>query len=216
MMSITHTPHNFSSPTLHDAKRWRGLRVGLFGGSFNPPHKGHLHIARVAQIQFKLDFVWWLVTPKNPLKDAEHAKKFYKRYDAVEKMLAPHPHHIPTLLESELQTSYTYETVALLKDKFSQTEFLWICGMDNAHIFHKWDRWRELLHLVPITFIARPPAPDLVQNSPIRRYNQVPHYYAANSQKDSLKKPGIYWIKGIKMLDISSTQIRKNTFESDT
>ena len=81
--------------------------------------------------------------------------------------------------------------------------------MDNALIFHKWDHWQDLLENMPITFIARPPAGNLVKNCPIRMYNH-PQYYQAFGRKTDLKKPGIYWLQGTKMLDISSTNIRNN------
>ena len=200
----------FAYPKLNDGQRWRGKRVGLFGGSFNPPHAGHLHIARMAQVQFGLDFVWWIVTPQNPLKSQADLAAYNKRFGAVEDMLANHPRQLPTHIESHIKTQYTFDTVCALRENFSQTDFLWICGMDNAHIFHKWDRWRELLEVIPITFIARPPAQGLVRQCPVRQMSHIPQYSAAKGRQTDLKSRGIYWIQGIKMLDISSTQIRKN------
>ena len=202
--------HNFAPPTLKDGQRWRGLRVGLLGGSFNPPHEGHLHIARVARAKFGLDFVWWIVTPQNPLKDRLNMRPYPERYHNVEEMLQPYPYQIPTHLEAELGTQYTYETVLELKKGFPQTDFLWICGMDNAHIFHKWDRWQQILEMVPITFIARPPAAGLVKGCPLRQLNNIAHYHKTFGRKTNLTSPGIYWLEGNKMLDISSTEIRKN------
>lgn len=201
---------SLSPPTLHDASRWRGLRIGLLGGSFNPPHEGHLHIARVAQAKFGLDFVWWIITPQNPLKDVKEMRPYEERYAQVEKMLKPYSVQMPTHLEAELGTQYTYETVLEMRYYFPHTDFIWICGMDNAHIFHKWDRWQDLLDIIPVTFIARPPAKDLVKGCPVRQYELIPQKSSTSGRKTNLKKPGIYWLQGVKMLDISSTEIREN------
>ena len=207
-MKIEH--HSFTPPSLQEAQRWRGLRIGLLGGSFNPPHEGHLHIARVARAKFGLDFVWWIVTPQNPLKGRKDMAPYEWRYNDVEKMLENKPYQMPTHLESELGTHYTYQTVSAFKQNFPQTDFLWICGMDNAHIFHKWDKWQRILEMIPITFIARPPATHLVRGCPIRLLRNISHYHKAFGRKTDLKSPAIYWLEGNKMMDISSSQIRKN------
>jgi len=96
-----------------------------------------------------------------------------------------------------MNTRYTFETVRALLKSYSKTEFTFICGMDNALIFHKWERWRELSKLIPIVFIARPPAGSLIQNCPARM----------------LKSPNISFFQTTKMLDISSTKIR-NSFKN--
>ncbi len=194
-------------PTLTDSQRWAGLRIGLLGGSFNPPHEGHLHIAKLALASFGLDFVWWIVTPQNPLKDRAGIAPYEQRYAQVEDITADDPRLMPTHLEHWLGTAYTYETVCALRHRYPKTEFLWICGMDNAAIFHHWDRWQDLVQAVPITFIARPPAPLLVKNCPVRMLD-VPQSYAPKGRKTALSSPSITWIRGAKMVDISSTQIR--------
>jgi nicotinate-nucleotide adenylyltransferase len=199
---------SFTPPTLKDPQRWRGMRVGLLGGSFNPPHKGHLHIARLAKAKFGLDVVWWIVTPQNPLKDKKDMKAYEWRHADVVKMLHRHPCQIPTHLEAEMGSEYTFETVVELRRHFPHTDFIWICGMDNAHIFHKWERWQEILELMPITFIARPPATGLVQKSPVRLIQDIPQYHRTWGRKTDLKSPGIYWLQGSKMINISSTEIR--------
>ena len=205
-MHVIKTP--LSPPTLREKHRWDGLRIGLLGGSFNPPHAGHLHIARLAQAKFGLDFVWWVVTPQNPLKENSDIRPYDKRFRAVEDMLKQHPRQMPTHIESELATTYTYQTVESLRYHFPYTDFIWICGMDNALIFHKWDQWQYMLSLIPICFIARPPAGQLVKGCALRQYRKIPHYYSTMGRRTDLKKKGIYWLKANKMLDISSTSIR--------
>jgi nicotinate-nucleotide adenylyltransferase len=202
--------NKLSPPSLKDPHRWRGLRVGLFGGSFNPPHAGHVHVARLAQIKFDLDFVWWIVSPQNPLKSSQHTRPYAERYNHVEKMLSQYPRQMPTHIESQLGTGYTYETISGIKQHFPHTDFVWICGMDNAHIFHKWEKWQDIVKKTPVAFIARPPATDLVKSCPLRMMHQIDHKYIAKGLHTDLKKPAIYWLSGNKMLDISSTKIRKN------
>ena len=209
-MNMKTDHHNFTPPTLKDAHRWNGMRIGLLGGSFNPPHEGHMHIARMARAKFGLDFVWWIVTPQNPLKKRTGMAPYAERYANVENMLRGFPRQMATHLEADLGTNYTYQTIRGLKKAFPKTDFLFICGMDNAHIFHKWDKWQRILEMIPITFIARPPATNLVKGCPIRLLDNISHWHGAFGRKTNLKQPGIYWLEGNKMLDISSTEIRKN------
>jgi nicotinate-nucleotide adenylyltransferase len=181
-------------PTLEDTQRWQGLRIGLLGGSFNPAHKGHLHIALLALEHYRLDYIWWLVTPQNPLKDTLDMAPYDERFASAEKIIADHPQMMVAHLERDLGTTYTYETVKGLLKAFPKTDFTFICGMDNALIFHKWDRWQDLLDLIPITFIDRPGAVDVVDDSPLKKINH----------------PNLLWLHGKEMMDISSTQIRKS------
>jgi len=198
----------FTSPHLSDGARWRGMRIGLLGGSFNPPHAGHVHIARLAMAKFNLDFVWWIVTPQNPLKSPDMMAPYAERFAAVEHITARHPRMMATHLESLMGTRYTYQTVRALKRRFPCTEFIWICGMDNALIFHKWDRWEELLDAVSIVFIARPPVSSLVRNCPVRMKRKKNARNPKNKGKRGISSPRVFWMKGTRMLDISSTGIR--------
>lgn len=195
-------------PHLHAPQRWSGMRIGLLGGSFNPPHAGHYHIAKTALITYNLDFIWWVVTPQNPLKETKNMMPYDKRFRLVEDMLTPHPRMMATHLESDLGSRYTYKTVQGIQKHFSKTEFLWICGMDNAHIFHKWDRWKDILADIPIVFIARPPADSQVRNSPVRMFSDQQKTPESRTNI-SLKPPKTYWLNGSKLINISSTRIRK-------
>lgn len=189
MRKATLTPPNFK-----DSSRWAGRRIGLLGGSFNPAHAGHLHIARLALAKMDLDFVWWMVTPQNPLKDKKGMAPYEARFASVEDLIGGHPAMMATHLEKKIHGKYTYDTVKALIRAYPKTDFTFICGMDNAMIFHRWDRWRELADLIPIVFIARPPAGELVRNCPIRMLNH----------------PNIRWLTATKMMDISSTKIRNS------
>lgn len=201
-------------PRLGDAERWRGKRIGLLGGSFNPPHNGHMHIAKIAKARFGLDAIWWLVTPHNPLKDKNIIAPYDERFAAVGRITAHDPAQMATHLERDLGGAYTYETVRGLREAFPDTEFLWICGMDNALIFHKWERWRELLGLVPITFIARPAALGLIKSCPLRKA-AVPHHFVTRGRATDLSAPSVFWLASTRMVDLSSTKIRsKNKYLS--
>lgn len=186
--------NQFSPPTLKDGNRWAGMKIGLLGGSFNPAHEGHKHIAELAIEHYGLDVIWWLVTPQNPLKDTTDMAAYDERHTSAVKIIGDHPRMLATHLERDLGTTYTYETVQGLLKAFPKTEFTFICGMDNALIFHKWDRWQELLDLIPITFIDRPGAIDIVDGAPLKK----------------IKHPNLLWLHGEEMMDISSTQIRKS------
>jgi nicotinate-nucleotide adenylyltransferase len=190
------------------------MRVGLLGGSFNPAHEGHLHIAKLAMAKFGLDFVWWLITPQNPLKDKKGMAPYDERYASVESIINGHPRMMATGLEAQLNTQYTYDTVVALKEAYPKTEFLFICGMDNALIFHKWDRWQELTQTVPIVFVARPPAGMLIRNCPVRMLDNQGG--PIKGRKTDLKIPRIYWLQTTKMVDISSTEIRNSRSNSIT
>jgi nicotinate-nucleotide adenylyltransferase len=187
--------HILTPPQLREGFRWNGLKIGLLGGSFNPAHPGHLHIARLAIAKYRLDFVWWLVTPQNPLKDRKGMAPYVLRYASAEDIIGGHPRMMATHLERGLGTTFTYETVRRLVKQFPRTHFMFICGMDNALIFHRWDRWRALAKLIPILFIARPPASMLIRNCPVRM----------------LGSPNIHFLQTTKMLDISSTKIRNES-----
>lgn len=170
------------------------MKIGLLGGSFNPAHNGHRHIARMAMAEYNLDFIWWLVTPQNPLKDKAGMAAYDERVLSVKNIVAGHPRMMVTHLEKKLGTTFTYETIKALLNAYPKTEFTFICGMDNALIFHKWEEWDALARMVRIVFMARPPAGSLVRNCPVRM----------------LKSPNVSFFQTTKMLDISSTKIRNS------
>src|SRR5688572_19519709 len=103
----------FALPHLHDGPRWKGLRVGLLGGSFNPPHEGHVHISLAALKGLELDAVWWLVTPQNPVK-AEQPLPLEERV-RLSRELVRHPKILVSDIEKDLDTQLTYHTIRKLK-----------------------------------------------------------------------------------------------------
>ena len=201
-----------SNPHLFESSRWQGLRVGLLGGSFSPPHEGHLHISLAAMKGLKLDAVWWLVTPKNPLKN-ELSLPFEERMK-LSRSFIDHPKILITSLEKDLGTYLTYNSICKLKKYFSKTEFVWISGMDNVHTFHKWYNWRKLLEEICMVHLTRSPARFLVQNCPLRMYGKQKHIFINRAGYVPLEPCTSYWMLQKKMLDISSTQIRNKIDEN--
>lgn len=202
-MTTTAPPH------LLDGKRWHGKRVGLLGGSFNPPHIGHVHISRIALHTLKLDWIWWLVTPQNPLKSADELLPLKERV-RKSKELIKDPRILVTDIEKEMGVNRSYDTIKLLKQHFPQTDFAWLMGMDNAINFHKWGRWRDILDEVATVQIARPPACSLAINCPLKLISGQNHHYPQKSIKADLSAKNSYWIMQKHMLDISSTKIRNS------
>jgi nicotinate-nucleotide adenylyltransferase len=133
----------------------RPRRVGLFGGSFNPAHGGHLHISLLALRLLDLDEVWWLVSPQNPLKSERGMAPFERRLAGAAEM-ARHPRVKATDLEARLGTRYTADTVIELKRRFPATRFVWLMGADNLIQIARWARWTEIFSAVPIAVFARP------------------------------------------------------------
>jgi nicotinate-nucleotide adenylyltransferase len=160
----------FTPPHLLDGQRWRGMRVGLLGGSFNPPHEGHLHISEIALRRLNLDCIWWMVTPQNPLKNKNETLRYQDRFDLCNRMTRRHPRIIVSDIEHQTGTIRTVETLRHLKKVFPATYFTLLAGSDIVFQLHHWRRWKELADLAPIVFIGRPPAADLVRNAPAREF----------------------------------------------
>jgi len=133
----------------------KGLAVGLFGGSFNPPHDGHLLVAELAFQRLQLDQLWWMVTPGNPLKDQSGLPSLAERIALSEAMI--HDRRVKvTGFEARLNVAYTAKTLALVKKSNPGVRFVWIMGADNLAGFHKWQDWRQIAQTFPIAVIDRP------------------------------------------------------------
>ncbi len=132
-----------------------GQRIGLFGGSFNPAHRGHYMVALYAMKQLKLDWVWWLVSPQNPLKDPSIIDEYGKRL-AYTRRIAKHPRFIVTDIEDQMHTRYTEETLRRLIAISGDTKFVWIMGADSLASLHRWHHWLDIAKMVPLAVLARP------------------------------------------------------------
>ena len=132
-----------------------GMVVGLFGGSFNPPHKGHALVAEIALRRLGLDQLWWIVTPGNPLKSHGNLAPLAERLKQCE-ALAADPRIKVTAFEKTIGTSYTARTLDFVKARNPRARFIWIMGADNLASFHRWQQWRHIAMTFPIAVIDRP------------------------------------------------------------
>ena len=131
-----------------------GMSVGLFGGSFDPPHTGHRLVSLTALKALQLDRIWWLVSPQNPLK--QHAPIDTAARLAACRALARHPKIFVSDEETRLGTQYAIDTVRRLKAANPGVRFIWLMGADNLAGLHKWKLWDELMREIPVAIYPRP------------------------------------------------------------
>ena len=134
-----------------------GQTVGLFGGSFDPAHDGHAHVAQTALRRLGLDRVIWLVSPQNPLKGAHQAGSLKRRMASAARF-AQGPAMIVSDVETRLGSIYTIDTLRALKARFPGVHFVWLMGADNLSSLHRWRGWTQILAEAPVAVIARPGA----------------------------------------------------------
>ena len=185
----------------------RGMRIGLFGGTFDPPHAAHRAATLLAMRRLGLDRVWWLVTPGNPLKDTQGRAPLAERLAAA-RALAHHPRIDVTDFEAALGTNYTYATISYLVRRCSGVHFVWIMGADNLRHFHRWQRWRDIARLVPIAVVDRL-GPSLYSTAGIAggalAWARLPE---AAAKALALRKPPAWiYLHGLKS-PLSSTALR--------
>ena len=132
-----------------------GLRIGLYGGSFNPPHAGHRHVSRLALKRLQLDRIWWVVTPGNPLKDQSGLPPTEARLVAA-RALARHPRIAVTGFEEEIGARFTVDSLTWLVARCPAVRFAWIMGADCLAGFHRWRGWETIASLLPFAVVDRP------------------------------------------------------------
>lgn len=183
-----------------------GQRIGLLGGSFDPPHAGHVHITRHALTRFGLDRVWWLVSPGNPLKPRGPAP-LTARMGAARALLCD-PRVTVSDLESRIGTPFTAETVAWLVAHQPGVKFVWLMGADNLVQFHRWDRWRQIVATVPLGVIARPGAGLAARRSVAARSFAAQRLPESRARLLPDARPPAWCFVNIPMQDISSSALR--------
>lgn len=132
-----------------------GLRIGLLGGSFNPAHDGHLQMSLFALARLKLDVVFWIVSPGNPLKKNQEMLGFYERFEKAKSLTKDCAKIVISDIENELQIVYTIDTVRALKTRFPASHFVWLMGADNMQMIHLWRDWEALFCELPIAIFKR-------------------------------------------------------------
>jgi nicotinate-nucleotide adenylyltransferase len=132
-----------------------GMRIGLLGGSFNPPHAAHRLISVTAIKRLGLSQVWWMVTPGNPLKDHSNLAPLPERINLC-RALVRHSRIKVTAFEAGIGTAYTAASLSFLRRRFPRTKFVWLMGADNLAGFHRWNEWQAIFQLMPIAVEDRP------------------------------------------------------------
>ena len=183
-----------------------GQAIGLLGGSFDPAHEGHAHITREALKRFGLDRVWWLVSPGNPLKPhgpAPLAERMERARAAID-----HPRVEVTDIEALLGTRFTAETLARLFALYPGVRFTWLMGADNLAGFHRWERWDEIMQVLPVGVIARPGERVAARTSPAARRFRAARLGGASAGLLAGAEAPAWCLINVPMVDTSSSAIR--------
>lgn len=182
--------------------------VGLLGGSFNPAHDGHRYISLQALKLLGLDEVWWLVSPLNPLKQAKDMASYERRIETA-KQIAQHPRIKVSVIESEIGTRYTVDTLLKLKELYPDINFVWLMGADNLSQFPLWYRWRTIMHTVPIAVFARKHYALKALHGRTARIYQLYRKNASEAVNLAFCRPPAWVFLPIRKHPASSTEIRK-------
>ena len=182
----------------------KGMVIGLLGGSFDPAHRGHVHISREALKRMGLDRVWWLVSPGNPLK--EHGPAPLADRMARARAVMRDPRVVVTDLEARLGTVRTADTVARLQALYPGVRFVWLMGADNLVQFHRWGRWRDILRALPVGVLARPGSGVAARLSVAAQSFRV--HRVVRGEHLGRQDPPAWVFVNLPMNDASSSEIR--------
>ena len=166
-------------------------KIGILGGTFDPPHIGHLHISEIALKKLKLDVVIWIITKQNPLKQKPYLSKKI-RLSLSKDMTKSQKRIFVEYLDDKIKSENTFDLLNFLKKKNKKIKLFFLIGADNLIKFHKWNRWKKIAELAKIIVFARP-------NYSIKAINSI--------ASKKLKKKDWMYINSKKM-NISSSLIR--------
>ncbi len=184
-----------------------GMRVGLMGGSFDPPHAGHVHISKEALKRLKLDQLWWLVSPGNPLKERGPWPLERRLQQCL--ALVDHPKIKITAIEEHLGSPYTAQTLQYLKRRFASVNFIWLMGADNMASVHLWRDWQVIFNTMPVAVLDRPGqrlSTGASVAASVFRANRIKEYEASSLPARSVPAWGVL---SVPLNFKSSTQIRE-------
>ncbi|MEM1150331.1 MAG: nicotinate-nucleotide adenylyltransferase [Pseudomonadota bacterium] len=185
---------------------YRGLRIGLFGGSFNPAHAGHVHVAETALQRLELDAVWWLVANGNPFK--EQNGQYDARFSSAQRLVR-HPRMRVTAIERAFGVRYTADLLDRLLPRLTGAQPVLIIGADNLAGFHLWGRWSQIADRLPIAVISRPGAsPKAGLSKFARRFAMAQHPAGAAGRLAGAKAPAWTYIRA-PLEPMSSTELRR-------
>lgn len=202
------TRHYLKGLLLHRVKApiASGLTVGLLGGSFDPPHIGHLHLTKRAFNAVGLNQVWWLVSPRNPLKDEPHAD-LSERARKCEEIIR-HRRIFISDIEVYFKTQFTSDTLVKLHSRYPGVRFVWLMGADNLSTFHRWRNWNWIIENIPIVVMPRPSMQIRAGLSPTAKRYQKYRIKLHQAKSLPFRKAPAWLVLGGSMLDISSSSIR--------
>jgi nicotinate-nucleotide adenylyltransferase len=182
-------------------------RIGLLGGSFDPPHKGHLYISLEAKKILKLDEIWWLVTPQNPLKFNQPAS-YSDRVKNCKLIIKNQPIKIKEI-EKKIKSNFSHQTIKYLNKHYKNINFFWLMGADNLINFHKWQNAHRIFNEIPIVVFRR----YGYNNKALRSYTSILYKNFRLTSKNinikNFEQLPAWTIIQNKEIRISSTAIRK-------
>ena len=181
-------------------------KIGLLGGSFDPPHKGHLFISLEAKKILKLDEVWWLVTPKNPLKISEPASYVERVYNC-KNITRNFPIKIQEI-EKNIQSDYSYKTINYILKHYNNIKFFWLMGADNLINFHKWEKWQMIFNNMSIFIFRRHGYNTKALKSIAAQKFKNSRIINSNTNLDDFKITPSWLLIENKEIKISSSEIR--------
>lgn len=189
------------------------MRIGLFGGSFNPPHAGHRLVSSECLRRLELDEIWWLVTSGNPLKDHSNLAPLDERVRAARDLVLP-PRERVTGFEAAHGLKYTFETLSFLTRALPDRRFVWIMGADSLGDFHHWARWTEIFSLMPVAIYARPGSiRRAIASRAATRYRSSRIDETDAPLLASLRPPAWVFLNGVTST-LSSTQLRAGNHQA--
>ena len=181
-------------------------KIGLLGGSFDPPHKGHLFISMESKKILKLDEIWWLITPQNPLKISKPAT-YFERVNNCKKITMNFPINVKEI-EKNINSDYSYKTISYILNHYKNIKFFWLMGADNLINFHKWEKWQKILNDMSIVIFKRHGYNNKALKSiTAQKYKNSRINYSKFKLDDFNIVPSWLFVEN-KEIKISSTEIR--------
>jgi nicotinate-nucleotide adenylyltransferase len=203
-----HAKASFGSIAVKTPLALVGQRIGIMGGTFNPPHAGHALISRTALRRLRLDQLWWVVTPGNPLKASNGLPDIEIRMNES-RLLARDRRMRVTGFEQNLGTPFTAATLAFLKRRSPGVHFVWIMGADNLAQFHRWQDWRGIARMMPIAVVDRPGWRLKALASPAAHALARAYRPESRSARLPLMRPPCWTLLTGPLSRLSSTELRR-------
>ena len=182
-------------------------KIALLGGSFNPAHSGHVQISEIALKKLNLDYVWWIVSPRNPIKNYDKLMPIEDRIEKAKNIIS-NKKILVTDIENKINTKYTIDTLKYLTTRYAETKFVWLMGADNLTNFHLWKSWKEIAKMMPIVIIDRPESSLKALASLAANYLKQYRIDEADSNHLVYKKSPAWVFIHDQLNGMSSTEIR--------